>query len=105
MEEYFFEANNHGIAGKVYVLVIYDISDTKRRSKLANTLLGYGFRVQRSAFEAEIHESKYYKLLKELENYSREEDSIRVYKIIGKGQVNVFGRQSPDIAIEDVILI
>jgi CRISPR-associated protein Cas2 len=33
------------------VLVTYDISDNKRRTKLATFLEGYGRRVQKSVFE------------------------------------------------------
>ena len=105
MEDYFFDTDYSDSSDKVYVLVIYDITDNKKRNRLAKILLGYGFRIQKSAFEAEIREQKYHQLLKELEPYGSKEDSVRVYKIIGKGQVTVFGENNTDISIEDVILI
>lgn len=41
-----------GTIGKMFVLVIYDISDNRRRASLAKILAGFGYRVQESAFEA-----------------------------------------------------
>lgn len=38
----------------MYILVIYDIVDNNRRVKFAKKMNGYGFRVQKSAFEAMI---------------------------------------------------
>lgn len=35
----------------MHVLVVYDVSDGRLRRRLARLLLGYGERVQRSAFE------------------------------------------------------
>ena len=61
--------------------------------KLAKFLQGYGFRVQKSAFEALISHSLYTKLLREIEKFVTKEDSIRIYKIIGQGQVTVLGKQ------------
>ena len=37
--------------GKQFVLVVYDISNDRRRTKLHNTLLNYGTPVQYSVFE------------------------------------------------------
>ncbi len=105
MEDYFFETNNTGASDKVFVLVIYDICENKKRTKLAKLLCGYGFRIQKSAFEAVINVRKYHKLLRELEAFGSEEDSVRVYKIIGKGQVSTFGYNASDIGAEDVIII
>ena len=53
-ENYFFDIEEKPDNDKVFVLIIYDIVDNKRRLKLAKFLAGYGFRVQKSAFEAEI---------------------------------------------------
>lgn len=67
-------------------------------------LLGYGFRIQKSAFEAVITKKKYKELLQRLPAYTSSMDSIRVYKIIGKGQVTSFGKQETE-ENEDVIVI
>jgi len=89
---------------KVFVLIIYDISDNKKRLKLSRLLLGYGFRIQKSAFEAVITKKKYTELLERLPSYTSSEDSIRVYKIIGKGQVVSFGKTAEN-ETEDIIVI
>ncbi|RRD93721.1 CRISPR-associated endonuclease Cas2 [Clostridiales bacterium COT073_COT-073] len=90
---------------KVYVLVIYDITDNKRRTKFAKYLNGYGFRVQKSAFEAKIEMVLYRKLLKEITKYiDTEEDSVRIYKIIGSGEVTLYGNNLEVVAEEFLII-
>ncbi len=90
----------------VFVLIIYDIEKNKKRIKLAKHLQGYGFRVQKSAFEATISKNKYDRLLNELPRFidSNDNDSIRIYKIIGKGQVTFLG-QTEDNNLDDIIVI
>lgn len=102
--EYYFDTEEKTKEDKVYVLIIYDIIDNKSRQKLAKYLQGYGFRVQKSAFEATITKSKYNKLINEMPAFVSEGDSIKVYKIIGKGQVTSFGVER-DIKQEEIIVI
>ena len=104
MENYFFEIDEKTTKDEVFVLIIYDIVDNKRRLKLSKYLQGYGFRVQKSAFEARISKRKYQKLLREIQRYIGELDSVKVYKIIGSGQVTAFGKNM-DIQNEDIIVI
>lgn len=86
MEDYFFSTVEENTQEKkAYVLIIYDIVDNAKRVRLAKFLQGYGFRVQKSAFEALISFSLYNKLLREIGVYVDEEDSIRIYKIVGQG--------------------
>lgn len=103
MENYFFDVE-HVSADKVFVLIIYDIVDNKQRVKLSKYLQGYGFRVQKSAFEAVITKRKYQQMLSGIKQFVTGNDSVKVYKIIGKGQVTSFGRPS-DIEDEDIILV
>lgn len=103
-EDYFFEIDENVESDKVFVLIIYDIIDNKKRLKLSKLLLGYGFRIQKSAFEAVITKKKYKELLERLPSYASQEDSIRVYKIIGKGQAVSFGKKT-DNETEDIIVI
>lgn len=103
-ENYFFEIDENSGGDKAFVLIIYDIIDNKKRLKLSKMLLGYGFRIQKSAFEAVIPIKKYRELLERLPAYVSLEDSIRVYKIIGKGQVASFGRTTEN-ETEDLIVI
>jgi len=92
-EDYFIkDANENKSRDKKYfVLIIYDISENKRRNKMVKVLNSYGFRVQKSAFEALIRPNKYKKLLSDIERIPDTCDSVRVYKIQGKGTVEIFG--------------
>ena len=62
-EEYYFQISDDLENDKMFILVIYDIVDNKRRLKFAKTLSGYGKRVQKSAFEALLTRQKYEKLI------------------------------------------
>ena len=104
MENYFFDITDKNNEDKVFVLIIYDIHDNKQRIKLSKYLQGFGFRVQKSAFEAVIKEKTYNKMLSGIGKYVDEEDSVRVYKIIGKGQVKTFGKDV-EYATEETIII
>lgn len=103
-DSYFFNIEENPENDKVFVLIIYDITENKTRLKLSKLLLGYGFRIQKSAFEAVMTKKKYKELLEKLPAYTSSLDSIRVYKIIGKGQVVSFGRVE-DNENEDIIVI
>ncbi len=85
--------------------MIYDIVSNKRRTAFAKKMEGYGFRVQKSAFEAMISEKLYRQLLEEIPGaIHKGEDSVRVYRIIGQGEVTLFGA-SETIKDEEVIII
>lgn len=75
-----------------HVLVIYDISDTKQRNQLVKFLNGFGYRVQKSAFEAILPQKKYLKLVNGLKKYAKAPDSIRVYKWNKKAKMIQFGK-------------
>lgn len=89
---------------KISALIIYDICEDHKRSKLAKLLKGYGFRVQKSAFEIELNKAKYRMLLSELETYGGEEDNIRIYRIYDRARVVNYGKAT-DYSIEDFIII
>ena len=60
-ESYIFNTLVPEMEQKSLVLVIYDIIDNKRRTRLVKILEGFGFRVQKSAFEARLSERQYQK--------------------------------------------
>ena len=105
MENYFWNTEETQSVKKLYVLIIYDIVDNKKRFAFAKKLNGYGFRVQKSAFEAMVSESLYRKLLAEIPKLiDKTTDSVRIYKIRGAGEVNLFGINQ-EIKNEEVIII
>ena len=77
---------------KHFVLIIYDISDNKKRRQMVKVLESYGVRVQRSAFEAILKPSQYKKMLRKIALIPEEQDSVRVYKIQKTSSVDVFGK-------------
>ena len=93
MENYFWNTEEENSIKKLYILVIYDIVDNKRRVRFAKKMNGYGFRVQKSAFEAMVTENLYRHLLHDIpELIDCRSDSVRVYKIRGYEEVSLFGQ-------------
>ena len=105
MENYYWNTEEESSSKKLFVLIIYDIVSNKRRVKCAKTMNGYGFRVQKSAFEALIEENLFQKLRKEIPKLIEPtEDSVRIYRMTGYGEVNLFG-VNDKIEVDDVMII
>lgn len=63
-------------------MVCYDIPDDRRRNKVAETLEGYGYRVQKSVFECEVTPDMFDKMKKKLnKRIEAAEDSVRYYQL------------------------
>lgn len=63
-----------------FVLIVYDISNDKRRVKLHNLLLDYGTPVQYSAFECRLSEKDHLALKKAIQRVIRpRKDNLRYY--------------------------
>lgn len=85
------------------VLVIYDIVDNKRRSRMVKCLERYGVRVQKSAFEAFLTKKKYECLMGEAKNLiDATTDSLRIYLLANHTMVRVWGTNAKQI--DDVII-
>lgn len=66
----------------MFILVSYDIPDNRRRTAVAGVLEGYGVRVQKSVFEAEVTAEQYVELQRRvLREIEPEEDGVRYYQI------------------------
>ena len=91
------------------LLISYDISNTKIRTKLAKTLQGFGDRVQKSVFEApnldEIQRERLYSRLKEVK--LKKHDSIRVYELCDgcRKRIVLFGIGAKPMDDPDVIIV
>lgn len=103
-EDYYFQIADTFDDDRMFVLIIYDIIDNNRRVRFAKMLQGYGCRVQKSAFEALISRKKYEKLSADIPKYITDEDNVRLYKIVGKGQVVSWGELEREEE-EEIILI
>lgn len=87
-------------------VIAYDIPDDKRRGKIAALLEGYGARVQKSVFEADLDERGYVDLRKRLKRWIVEkEDSVRFYRLCSdcRGQVETIGPLG--VMVEPEVLI
>jgi CRISPR-associated protein Cas2 len=90
---------------KYIVVVIYDVTDDKRRSRLSKFLKSYGFRVQRSSFEGIIDNRCYNELLNNISKYiNADEDLLRIYKLSGNAEIKTWGKIGKT-ELEDVIII
>ena len=88
-----------------FLLIIYDIVDNKRRTKLARTLEGFGVRVQFSAFECHLVLSEINELNKKIKPLIDEsEDSLRVYRMPSTTKIDTMGRMGRTYAEEVVII-
>lgn len=75
-----------------FTVVMYDIVENKRRSKVARILLGYGERVQYSGFEGHLTSKQVETLKAKLKKaIDHDSDRVRIYRMAGKPQVTVFG--------------
>lgn len=102
-EDYLLEEKEIKHKQKVYALVIYDIAENKKRTQFAKFMNAFGTRVQKSCFEAAIPLSTFKKMLKGIEKYADDKDSIRVYRLTSKSQVYTWGKEG--VVEEDDVLI
>lgn len=63
----------------MHILITYDIANTKRRTKVATLLEGYGVRVNYSVFELDIAKRQIAPLLQQIEGLADTKDSVRIY--------------------------
>ena len=73
--------NHSWCAEMMYVLVSYDISDDRQRTKVAGLLKDHGKRVQYSVFECRLDAKMLSDLTAMLEPFASGTDSIRIYQI------------------------
>ncbi|MGK7939090.1 MAG: CRISPR-associated endonuclease Cas2 [Crocosphaera sp.] len=82
------------------VLVVYDIPDDKRRTKLSKFLEGYGRRVQLSVFECFLSLEEMRQLYERVQKRVKlEEDNVRFYWISREAvsRVLTIGSQTPQL--------
>ncbi len=68
----------------MHYIIAYDVSNDKRRKKLADLFEGYGVRVNYSVFECELSQTQLERILYEIDArrlINKKNDSIRFYHI------------------------
>ena len=68
----------------MFHVISYDISDDRRRTAVAKTLLDYGSRVQYSTFECLLDEELLKEMIERLTRIVSAEDSVRIYVMCAK---------------------
>lgn len=82
----------------MFVVVAYDISEDKRRTKVHSILKSYGQWMQYSVFECDLTKTQYAKLRYRLGKIiNHQTDNIRFYFLCGccQGKVERIGGESP----------
>lgn len=103
-ENYFFTTEEIEKNKRYLVMVCYDIIDNKRRNKIVKLLEGYMLRVQKSVFEGMLEQKTYKKLKAALEEFVRQDENVRIYKISGNGDVCVLGNAA-ELENDDFIIL
>lgn len=76
-----------------FVIVVYDVSDNKKRYRIHKTMEGFGEWVQRSAFECHLKDSQIEQMKDKLKKYIDPiTDMLRIYKISTTPKVWTYGR-------------
>jgi CRISPR-associated protein Cas2 len=77
----------------MFYLVSYDISDDRKRSRVAKTLRDFGSRVQYSVFECIMNDKELEKLTTKLDSLISKEESVRIYTLCAKcaGIIRILG--------------
>ena len=68
-------------------MLVYDITDEKRLTKLAKYLEGIGMRVQNSTFEFDVDRKEIKKIFKKSQEFCEDGDKIFIYKIKSKEDI------------------
>jgi CRISPR-associated protein Cas2 len=64
------------------IILVYDVADDKRRTKLFKTLEGYGIPVQFSVFECELSDENFLLMRDKVEReINKNEDSVIYYDL------------------------
>ena len=91
---------------RVRYVIAYDVTDDRKRTKLAKFLLDYGDRMQKSVFEADLEPDEVKEILKKVANWIDKEDSLRIYPVCQAclSRVKTIGRKGP-ILDEDLVIV
>ena len=90
----------------MFVVVAYDISDDKRRTRAMRLLLSYGQRVQYSVFECDLTPQQYAALRRELASrIDRRVDSVRYYALCRSCVAAVEVANSPPVATSPLLYL
>ncbi len=64
------------------VVVVYDITEDKKRNLFAKELLMFGIRTQKSVFECDVTQKELEKVKKIAHKYTKKKDKVGVYEFL-----------------------
>jgi len=87
-------------------VIAYDVSDDRRRNRLARLLLDYGDRVQGSVFEADLSSDEVERILSRAAELVESAESLKVYVLCADcaDRVRSLGRDWP-LGGDDLVLV
>ena len=85
----------------MYVVVCYDISSNRRRTRLHELLLSYGDPVQRSVFECDITAKQFTVLQRKARKHVKKGDSLRYYRLCSRCRKLIKTSAIPAAKVED----
>jgi len=94
------------MTNKKFIVVVYDISNDKRRTKLHNKLKGYGSPVQYSVFECILTPSEFQEMKMSVSRITKpKKDHIRFYVLCAmcREKIEIVGRE--EVTTEPTIVI
>lgn len=92
---------------RTFYVLAYDLSDDRRRAKIARLMESMGERVQGSVFEAWLTPAELNRLIAKAKKVMNErEDSLRIYALCAacRGKIRVEGQGKP-LAPPDVVIV
>ncbi len=105
LENFIWEEKESCKTNKYLTLIIYDIVDNKRRLKMVRCLEQYGYRVQKSAFEALLDQKMFVKLRSEIPKVIDEkEDCVKIYRLKGVSETVTWGNMQ-EVSDDEMIFI
>lgn len=95
------------MAQKNFTVVVYDISNDKRRTKLHNKLKDFGIPIQYSVFECLLTTPEISKMKQEVRKITKPRlDHVRFYTLCTecKGKVEIIGRSEVTSEVDVVVV-
>jgi CRISPR-associated protein Cas2 len=81
-------------------IVVYDVADDKERKRLSKILEGYGFRVQKSAFECVLNRYSKSRLIEQIKKLELQTGFVNIYGVRERGSAISIGA-TPGPSMDD----
>ena len=93
------------VGARHLVIVAYDVSNGRRRDRLAKTLLGFGERTQKSVFECRVSDGERGRMVAAVGALLGPRDRVRYYEVCASCERRVQGVPPPEAAASAVVMV